>query len=283
MFYFESLKCKRETKQQILGRLWLPERGGVMNRKGCPEEYPITLVVNGYEIAVFQLTRDDLIDWTYGYLYSEGFIEKVEDILDVQVNEEIGSIHAYLNEDFDGEELFSKKKHYTAGCGRGVTFFSMTDVKSFDKISSKQTVTLSYLLKKRSEFAKNSPLYLENGGMHGACVVHEDGSLMVREDIGRHNAVDKIIGYALRERLNPEHLILLTTGRVSYEMLSKAAKYGFAVIGSRTAATKQAVQLAKYLNIEVIGYLRGKMALSYTSCDRVINDLEESKVGGSSY
>lgn len=258
----------------------MPERGRVMNRKGCPEEYPITLVVNGYEIAVFQLTRDDLVDWTYGYLFSEGFIEKVEDILDVQVNEEMGSIHASLKEDFNGEEMLLKKKHYTAGCGRGVTFFSMTDVKSFDKISSKQRYTLSYLLKKRSEFAKHSPLYLENGGMHGACIVHGDGSLMVREDIGRHNAVDKIIGYALRERLNPEHLILLTTGRVSYEMLSKAAKYGFAVIGSRTAATKQAVQLAKYLNIEVTGYLRGKMAITYTSCNRVINDLEESIVGG---
>lgn len=254
-----------------------------MNNKGCPEEYPITLVVNGYEIAVFQLTREDLIDWTYGYLYSEGFIDKVEDILDVQFNEESGIIHASLTEDFDGEQHFSKKKHYTAGCGRGVTFFSMTDVKGFDKVSSNQTYRLSYLLKKRSEFAKKSPLYLENGGMHGASIVHLDGSLVVREDIGRHNAVDKIIGYALRARLKPDELILLTTGRVSYEMLSKAAKFGFSVIGSRTAATKQAIQLAKFLNIEVIGYLRGKMAINYTSGDRVINDLEESKVGGSSY
>lgn len=254
-----------------------------MNRKGCPEEYPITLTVNGYEIAVFQLTNEDLVDWTYGYLFSEGLIEHVDDILEVKVNEETGAVHVILKQEFDAEQLFSKKKHYTAGCGRGVTFFSMTDVKSFEKNSSKQIYPLSYLLKKRAEFAKNSPQYLESGGMHGACIVQEDGSLVVREDIGRHNAVDKIIGYALRARLNPENLILLTTGRVSYEMLSKAAKYGFAVIGSRTAATKQAVQLAKYLNIEVIGYLRGKMAISYTSCDRVINDLEDSKVGGSSY
>ncbi|WP_318506677.1 formate dehydrogenase accessory sulfurtransferase FdhD [Bacillus sp. T3] len=159
----------------------------------------------------------------------------------------------------------------------------MTDVKSFDKVDSQDTYQLSYLLKKRSQFAQESPMYLEAGGMHGACIVHEDGSIVVREDIGRHNAVDKIIGYALRNRLNPQKLILLTTGRVSYEMLSKAAKYGFAVIGSRTAATKQAVQLAKYLNIEVVGYLRGKMAISYTSSGRVINDLEQVKVGGSSY
>src|SRR5690606_18455333 len=116
--------------------------------------------------------------------------------------------------------------------------------KNFNKVHSRQKYALSYLLKKRSEFAKQSPLYLETGGMHGACIIHEDGTIVVREDIGRHNAVDKVIGYALRKRLQPEGLVLLTTGRVSYEMISKAAKFGFAVVGSRTAATKQAVQLA---------------------------------------
>ncbi|OLS41268.1 formate dehydrogenase accessory sulfurtransferase FdhD [Bacillus sp. MRMR6] len=247
-----------------------------MYRKGCPDEYPITLVVNGYEVAVFQLTKADLEDWAYGYMYSEGFIQEASEIDNVTINEEMGSIHVTLQNGFNEEEMFSKKKHYTAGCGRGVTFFSMTDVKSFEKVYSGQSHNLSYLLKKRSEFAQNSPWYLETGGMHGACIVDESGTITVREDIGRHNAVDKIIGYALRNGLQPERLILLTTGRVSYEMLSKAAKFGFPVIGSRTAATKQAVQLAKYLNIEVIGYLRGKMANIYTSTGRVQNDLLEA-------
>ncbi|MDN3017733.1 formate dehydrogenase accessory sulfurtransferase FdhD [Paenibacillus sp. BSR1-1] len=244
-----------------------------MNRKGCPEEYPITLMINGFEIAVFQLTKYNLEDWTYGYLFSEGFIQDASDIGSIVVNEEVGSISVSLHSDFDEEQVFSKKKHYTAGCGRGVTFFSMTDVKNFEKITADQTYTLSYLLKKRSEFAQNSSLYLETGGMHGACIVKEDGTMEIREDIGRHNAVDKIIGFCLRNRLQPERLILLTTGRVSYEMLSKAAKFGFPVIASRTAATKQAVQLAKYLNIEVIGYLRGKMAMIYTRAGRVEDDV----------
>ncbi|EKN69221.1 formate dehydrogenase family accessory protein FdhD [Neobacillus bataviensis LMG 21833] len=244
-----------------------------MNRKGCPDEYPISLLINGYEIAVFQLTKFDLEDWTYGYLFSEGFIEDASEIESILVNEEMGRIHVELRSHFDEEQVFSKKKHYTAGCGRGVTFFSMTDVKNFAKVASSQTCKLSYLLKKRSEFAQNSRFYIETGGMHGACIIEEDGSITIREDIGRHNAVDKIIGHALKNRLQPERLILLTTGRVSYEMLSKAAKFGFPVIGSRTAATKQAVQLAKYLNIEVIGYLRGKMATVYTDGERVENDV----------
>ncbi|ETI67680.1 formate dehydrogenase accessory sulfurtransferase FdhD [Neobacillus vireti] len=244
-----------------------------MNRKGCPDEYPISLIINGYEMAVFQLTKSDLEDWTYGYLFSEGFIQGASDLESVDINEDMGTINVSLHTGFDYTQIFSKKKHYTAGCGRGVTFFSMTDVKSFDKVTSNKAYQLSYLLKKRSQFAQNSDLYLETGGMHGACIVDEQGDITIREDIGRHNAVDKIIGHALRNRLQPERLILLTTGRVSYEMLSKAAKFGFPVIGSRTAATKQAVQLAKYLNIEVIGYLRGKMATIYTSSGRVENDL----------
>lgn len=243
-----------------------------MNKKGCPEEYPISLIVNGYEVAIFQLTNQDLEDWAYGYLFSEGLIDSAKDIHSVKIGE--GSITVNLSREFDAEKMFTKKKHYTAGCGRGVTFFSMTDVKTFNKVKSKNKYPLSYLLKKRSEFAKNSPLYIETGGMHGACIVHESGDLTIREDIGRHNAVDKVIGYAVREGLNPNGLILLTSGRISYEMLSKAAKFGFAVIGSRTAATKQAVELANFLNIELVGYLRGKMAVQYTSQGRVINDLQ---------
>lgn len=246
-----------------------------MNHKGFPEEYPITLSLNGYEIAVFQLTKQDLEDWTYGYLFSEGFINSPDDIMSILINEKMGSINVVLNSEFDSDGWFAKKKHYTAGCGRGVTFFSMTDVKKFDQIHSQKSYKLSWLLKKRSEFAQNSPLYLETGGMHGACIIDEHGNMTVREDIGRHNAVDKIIGHALRNRMQPDQLVLLTTGRVSYEMLSKAAKFGFAVIGSRTAATKQAVQLAKFLNIEVVGYLRGKMAINYTSAGRVQDDLSE--------
>lgn len=249
-----------------------------MTRKFCPEEYPITLYLNGHELATYQLTKADLEDWAIGYLYSEGIISGPSDLKRLTINEDHGRVLVELNGDFDAEEFSQKQKHFTAGCGKGMTFFSMTDVKNFPKITTTRTVTLSYLLKKRHEFAKKSPLYLETGGMHGACIVDKDGNLTVREDVGRHNAVDKVLGYAVREGLDPKSLILLTTGRVSYEMLSKAARFGIGLIGTRTAATKQAVQLANFLQIEVVGYIRGKMATVYTSQGKVLNDV--SKVAG---
>jgi FdhD protein len=249
-----------------------------MTRKYCPDEFPITLYLNGYELATYQLTKADLEDWAVGYLYSEGIISGPGDLKRLTIDEDHSRVLVDIHNEFDAEAFSQKQKHFTAGCGKGVTFFSMTDVKKFPKITTNRTVTLSYLLKKRHEFAQNSPLYLETGGMHGACLVDKDGNIFVREDIGRHNAVDKVLGYAVRAGLDPKSLILLTTGRVSYEMLAKAARFGIGLIGTRTAATKQAVQLANFLQIEIVGYIRGKMATVYTSQGKVLNDV--TKVAG---
>ena len=133
-----------------------------MLRKGCPEEYPITLIVNGYEVAIFQLTNQDLEDWTYGYLFSEGLIENAVDIVSIRINQEFGEIHVGLNSDIDAEMMMNKKKHYTAGCGRGVTFFSMTDVKSFDKVINDKKYNLSNLLGKQAEFCKKFSVIFGN-------------------------------------------------------------------------------------------------------------------------
>ncbi|MEQ6388524.1 formate dehydrogenase accessory sulfurtransferase FdhD [Bacillaceae bacterium S4-13-58] len=247
--------------------------------KASPEEYPITLYLNNQEIGTFQMTREDLEDWAIGYLFSEGMIDGIEDVVELKVHKEEGRVLVERQQSFSSEDFQEKKKIFTAGCGRGTTFFSLTDVKQFPRIVSDMKVSLTFLLKKRHEFSINSPMYLETGGMHGACIVLESGEIVVREDIGRHNAVDKVIGFAIRNKIKPEGTILITTGRISYEMLAKAARFGFAVVGSRTAATKQAVQLAKYLNLSVVGYIRGKMVTVYHSNGRIIDDLAKKAVG----
>ena len=255
-----------------MANLSYEREGGKTMKIFCPEEYPVALFVNGQEMSVYQLTNEDLEEWCYGHLFSEGVIESAGDVEEVVIRE--GKISVELREDLDADALMQRKKRMTAGCGNGVTFFSMNDVLGFPKVETSHRVTLTYLLKKRHEFAKASPMYNETGGMHGACFIMPDGSLIIREDIGRHNAVDKVIGYGLLNGVNPEDVILLTTGRVSYEMLSKSARYGIGVIGSRTAATKQAVQLANFLGVEVVGYIRGKMSFVYTKHEKVINDLK---------
>ncbi|GAX89623.1 formate dehydrogenase accessory sulfurtransferase FdhD [Effusibacillus lacus] len=244
-----------------------------MLNKTPPDEYPVTLYVNGYELATYQLTKQDLQDWVIGQLFNEKLIQSPGDIHKLRIEEGRGKIWADLHPQANLPPGWQQqKKHYTAGCGKGATFLSISDIRSFKKVRSRRSVTCSYLTDRMQAFTRNSPLYLRTGGMHGACLVDMEGKIHVREDIGRHNAVDKVIGYALQKELHPETLILLTTGRISYEMLAKAARFGIGIVGSRTAATRQALQLANYLQIDVAGYIRGKMVQIYTSHGRIIND-----------
>ncbi len=246
-----------------------------MSKTISPDEYSITLYLNQQEVAAYQLTNQNLDEWAIGYLYSEGMIQSVDDLERIKVKLDEGVVCVNIKQEWNNQTFGERRKHYTAGCGKGLTFLSMTEVGELPKVETNRTASTSYLLEKRVEFAKKSPMYILTGGMHGACVVEPDGKITVREDIGRHNAVDKIIGYSLKKGLNPKDLILLTTGRISYEMLSKVARFGIGIVGSRTAATTQAIELAKSLNIEVVGYLRGKMATIYTELGHVHDDLKD--------
>lgn len=247
----------------------------MMDCKSFPDEYPVQLMVNGRELATFQLSLTGLQDWAVGYLYSEGLIDCMDDVEELRVSEDQSRIDVEVDDEREEWMFSGRKKHYTAGCGKGVTFFSMSDVKEFPKVTSNCETKLSVMLKQMAAFGKQTPLYDATGGMHGACLYGHGGEMVVYEDIGRHNAVDKVIGYAVRNHLRPEDLILLTSGRISYEMLSKTAKFGIGIIGSRTTPTLQAVQVANYLGVEIVAYMRGRHAEVCTNHGRVTHDLKQ--------
>ncbi|RXT07889.1 formate dehydrogenase accessory sulfurtransferase FdhD [Ammoniphilus sp. CFH 90114] len=252
-----------------------------MLNKRCPEELSVTLYVNRYELATLQLSRTDWEDWAVGYLYSEGMIDSPHDLKRLIIDEHRLKVWADLKPGMDVEGLLKRRRHLTAGCGKGVTFHSQADVKKFKPVIGSRRATIHEVQEYMRQFAKKTPLYHQTGGVHAACLVDRQGSfVVVREDIGRHNAVDKVIGYALREGRSgsADSLILLTSGRISYEMLAKAARFGVGIVGSRTAATSQAVELAEELQVEVVGYIRGQMASVYTTVGRVLEN--EEKVGG---
>ena len=163
-----------------------------------------------------------------------------------------------MADSFDLNTFLKRKRTITAGCGRGVTFRSLKEVGNFKKLDKVRKVSLTFLQEKMREFQKLTPLYHKTGGMHAACIITPTEEMIVREDIGRHNAVDKVIGAALKRGLAGKDLVLLTTGRISFEMCSKVARFGIGVAGSRTAATNLAVALGKELNVDLVGYVRGK-------------------------
>lgn len=236
-----------------------------------PVEYPTTLYLNGRELLTLQTTPVDLGDWAMGFLFTEGLSRGPHDLVSLVVDEERGLVWADLAPGAPGLDPDSSGRRYlTSGCGRGVTFSSVRDALSLSPVLSERTVSRAELAGWMQAMGRQTPLYDASGGMHAAAVVRPDGGLLVREDIGRHNAVDKAIGAALQAGWSAADLVICTSGRISYEMCTKVARFGVAIAASRTAATDQAVRLARRLQIELVGYVRSAERLTvYTDGRRL--------------
>ncbi|MFZ5815261.1 MAG: formate dehydrogenase accessory sulfurtransferase FdhD [Bacillota bacterium] len=237
-----------------------------------PVERPATLYVNDEELVTLQTTPSHLDDWAIGFLFGEGLIREISAIGKLSVDEDRGLIWV----DLPGVDVLpdsgTRKRYLTAGCGKGVTFSSLKDALQLKKVDHPLTVRVEDLLAWAKELQQNTPLYAETGGVHAAGLKHlETGELIVREDIGRHNALDKAIGAAFRAGWDLRRTVALTSGRISYEAATKLGRSGIAVGASLTAATDQAVRLASHLGIELVGYARSPKHMAvYTGGARLV-------------
>jgi FdhD protein len=233
-----------------------------------PQECPTTLYLNDRELLTIQTTPCCLEDWARGFLLSEGLIGSLADLKKLVVDEAKGLVWA----DIEGatEAQVPEQRYLTSACGKGVTFSSIKDAMQLRPVRHGFTVTKTQLADWMRLMGKHTPLYCETGGMHAAMVVRAaTGEFLVREDIGRHNAVDKALGAAFHRGWRGPGLAVLTSGRISYEMCSKLARHGIGVVASRTAATDQAGRLADQLGIDLVGYVRGNAMTVYTGGQRI--------------
>jgi len=236
-----------------------------------PVERPATLYLNDEELVTLQATPAALDDWAVGFLYGEGLIRDLSAITRLSVDEDRGLIWV----DIPGApDLGSggRQRYLTTGCGKGVTFSSLKDAMMLKPVQHGLAVTVADLLTWVKDMQGNTPLYAETGGVHAAALKHVGtGALIVREDIGRHNALDKAIGAALRAGWRFDQVVAVTSGRISYEAASKMGRVGIAVGASLTAATDQAVRLARHLGMDLAGYARSPRHLVvYTEGKRLI-------------
>lgn len=236
-----------------------------------PSERRTTLLLNGTELLRIQATPVGLDDWAAGFLFTEGIIHDLSDLQELEIDTDAGQVKAVVDPDHLPDPEMAGKRYLTSGCGKGVTFSSIKDVMMLQPVRHGLRVDTSNLVSWIRSMQRQAPLYAESGGMHSAAIVHtETGEMVVREDIGRHNAVDKAVGAALKERWPAEQLVLLTSGRISYEMCSKLARTGIGIGASLTAATDQAIRLAERLGIDLVGYVRSPEKLVvYTRGDRI--------------
>jgi len=238
-----------------------------------PSERPVTIHLNDTEIATVQATPHDLEELGIGFLLSEGLLTQREALLGVDADAKRGMVWVSSSEQVPAD-LSERTRYLTSGCGKGMTFASIGHARGLAPIESPMTVTAEQVYTLVRELGDAATMYRDSGGMHAAGL-GKDGSLLVaREDVGRHNAIDKVLGRAWLDGIATNDAMLLATGRLSYEMAVKAAKARVPVAASRSAVTDLAADLADGLNIALIGYARGGKLTVYTHPERVLTSEE---------
>ncbi|MCD6391548.1 MAG: formate dehydrogenase accessory sulfurtransferase FdhD [Dehalococcoidia bacterium] len=236
-------------------------------------ESPLTIILNNRELATLLCSPMNLRYLAIGFLFSEGLLQSKEEIRKIMVDEQRGVVwvETVRREKFDGEVLF--KRFITSGCGRGgASFYSATDVQGRVKIESEIEISPLAVLALVNEFQQRSRIYRATGGVHSAALCDMKNILVFSEDIGRHNAIDKIFGECILNDIATEDNIIITSGRVSSEILLKVARRNIPIIISKSAPTNLGLRLAADLGVTVVGFVRGRRMNVYTHVGRIATD-----------
>lgn len=229
-------------------------------------EEPLTITLDGAEVVTLLYTPPMAQELALGFLASEGYISGMQDV--VSVSGDGARVDVRLVSPLDGQPG-GRVRVITSGCGGGITFTYPLGLKSLKPVGPGFTVTAEAVSRLMSEFRTASELFDATGGVHSAAVAGADGIAASADDIGRHNAVDKTFGICLRQGTSLSDKLLLSTGRVSSEILIKCVKRGLPVVVSRGAPTSLAVELAERFGITLIGFARGRRMNVYSHPERV--------------
>lgn len=225
-----------------------PVRGRVV------QEFPLQLMVNGREIATLIGSPHDLRFLVAGFLRLQGFVQRLSDFEMFSVCEDFGAANVRIK----GELPERLKPVLTSGCGTGISF-SMPQVEESaqQRAAAPSPVKPAEIFTLMDELARQADNYRSHGGIHSAAVGRNGELLLYAEDLGRHNTLDRISGEALFKDIDLTGTVLVTSGRVSTEMVAKAALLGVRLIASRTSPTDMAVRLCDQSGIALVGYVRG--------------------------
>jgi FdhD protein len=236
-------------------------------------EAPLTVALNEEKVVTLLCTPQDQEYLAVGFLFSEGFIQNRKEIERIDFDRKKNEINISTRSKRTLPSDFSQvSKHrvrakiLTSGCAKGVTFSNMDDIDPAKDLLIDLQITLasSEIQRLIHEFERRSVLFRQTGGVHAAALADKEKILIYSEDIGRHNAVDKVFGKCLLEEISCEDKLLLLSGRISSDILAKASKSGMSIIISRSAPTSLAVKNALKLGITLVGFARGSKMNIYS-------------------
>jgi len=245
--------------------------GGAVSTRVVVER-PLTLFLNGQEIVTMMTIGDFPEYLAVGYLLNQNMLRADDTIEGIDYDDELDVVVVRTERETDYEDKL-KKKTRTSGCAQGTVFGDLME--KFEDVALPREAILktSWLYALSRKINTVPSLYLEAGAIHGCVLCEADRPLVYMEDVGRHNAVDKIAGYMFLEGLGPENKIFYTTGRLTSEMVIKTVQMGIPILVSRSGFTAWGVDLARQAGLTLIGRAKGKRFVALSGQDRIVYDL----------
>ena len=242
-------------------------------------ERPLTLYLNGREIVTMMTIGDYPEYLALGYLLNQNMLNMDEEVLGVEYEEDIETVVVRTATETNFEDKL-KKKTLTSGCAQGTVFGDVMEKFVDVVLPQGAIIKTSWLYALTKQINTVPSLYLEAGAIHGCALYEKNKPLLYMEDVGRHNAVDKIAGYMYRHKITGADKIFYTTGRLTSEMVIKTVQMGIPILVSRSGFTAWGVDLAQQVGLTLIGRAKGKRFIALAGEDRIEFDAYLSNMAG---
>jgi FdhD protein len=240
-------------------------------------ERPLTLFLNAREIVTMMTIGDHPDLLAVGYLLNQNMLQPDDEITAIEHDDDIETIVVRTKRQTDYEEKL-KKKVQTSGCAQGTVFGDLMEQFDDARLASDARIKTSWLYALTRKINTEPSLYLKAGAIHGSVLCQADQPLVYMEDVGRHNAVDKVAGYMFLNSVSPDNKIFYTTGRLTSEMVIKTVKMGIPILVSRSGFTAWGVDLARRAGLTLIGRARGKRFVALSGVERIEFDADLAQV-----
>ena len=235
-----------------------------------PVERPLTLYLNSQEIVTMMTINDYPEYLALGYLLNQNMLKTDDVVTEVVYDDDLQVVVVYTERGTNFEEKL-KKKTLTSGCAQGTAFGDLME--AIEGVSLPDAELRTSWLYQMTHAINTAPsLYLEAGAIHGCVLCRQGEPICYMEDVGRHNAVDKIAGWAWRHKVDVADMIMYTTGRLTSEMVIKTVRMGIPILVSRSGFTAWGVQLARQVGLTLVGRTKGKRFIALSGQERIVFD-----------
>ena len=236
----------------------------------------MTIFLNSTELVTAMTIGDYPEYLSLGFLFNQGMLQDYDEVSGIDYDEELG-VAVVRTKAETGHEGKLKKKIRTSGCAMGTVFGDLFEIVEEIQLPHAELKT-SWMYSLAKKINRTPSLYLKSGAIHGTVLCKEDAPLVYMEDVGRHNAVDKVAGWMVSEGVAADDKILYTTGRLTSEMVLKTTMMGIPILVSRSGFTAWGVEIARKVGLTLVGRMRGKRFTCLSGSERLVEDADPALV-----